>query len=176
MDDPLVVKQEIIEDDPLDTKQCSVVLVKQEMDDYLNYVEPENDYLDEVEDEEFEENPIYGEEDLESSTDEEEGEDESDSEYVYKSKKRKKEKVQNGENGISCHGCQRTFQTQANLNKHLGHFKKCRNVYEESGELPTCFTTNKRTYTGTFNKYKMTFNLTASKMGQNKVKILLNKN
>ena len=140
MEESVAIKEEILEfdDNPENIKQ-----------------EYNEDYLDEEyeDNEENEENLHYEEQDLLSSENEQ-----SDDDYVYKKRKRKapKRKARNkdplvdedeeDENSdrIPCKGCSRSFGSQGNLNKHLGHFRSCRGVYEDLGELPACFQGPKR--------------------------------
>ena len=109
-------------------------LIKRE-EDSLDY--------DIVDDEEYEEEGPYDEQDLEESSDDEYSENDSDSDYKG-SKKRSSKK----EGSFLCLGCDRTFKTQGSLNKHLGHSKSCRQFYEDSGNLPNCFSHPKKKATG----------------------------
>ena len=127
------IKEEVDQDTSSSVvKDCSVVLVKEEIDDDLI-------------DNEFDEQN-YDEQDLESSEDDYEDDDEDDeyesddSDFEYKSKKRRKSASEKDSSGTyNCASCHRTFRSQPNLNKHLGHFENCRKHYEDIGSLPLCF-------------------------------------
>ena len=137
METELNIKEEVQDYDIVDfdaKKPIIPRLIKSEIDDTDDIAEYEEP---------------YDEHDLEESSDEYANEAyEEDSDYEYKSKRVKKEPKQNGKTGILCLGCDKTFKSQPNLNKHLGHFDGCRQFYEDSGNLPNCFKQPRKKPTG----------------------------
>ena len=134
MDDSMKIKQEVVVDDETVTKSSSFKHVKLEIDDIADQ--------DDDEDEEKFRN-AYDEHDSFSSD-----EKDDDSDYDYKRRRTRNSRIRRGDRakvqGLVCRGCQRTFGSQGNLNKHLGHFKKCKKAYRKSGDLPVCFAGQKR--------------------------------
>ena len=95
--------------------------------------------------------------DQESSDEDFDNYDDSDSDYEWQSNSRpkrtpltrrsniiKKELSENYDDNeandaksrLPCQGCQRTFLSKANLNKHIGQNRKCKRFYENQGILP----------------------------------------
>ena len=93
----------------------------------------------------------------ESSYEDFDNDDDSDSDYEWQSSSRpkrtpltrrrniiKKELSENCDDNeandaksrLPCQGCQRTFLSKANLNKHIGQNGKCKRFYENQGILP----------------------------------------
>ena len=139
MEQELNIKEEVQDYDyepneDLEDRKLIIPKIKREVDTFE----------DDIVDEEFEDEEPYDEQDLEESSDEY---SENDSDSDYKEKKSKSKSASKSP-GILCLGCDRTFKSQPNLNKHLGHFSSCRQLYEESGSLPNCFSQPKKRTTG----------------------------
>ena len=103
--------------------------------------------LDQIEEQEEEAEGVAVkiEDNANAEEEDEDDEDDDDSDYEYKSRRTtRNSKNRDKGQGLACRGCQRRFGSQGNLNKHLGHFKKCKKAYEEAGDLPGCFTGQKR--------------------------------
>jgi hypothetical protein len=145
-DSVLKIKEEAPDNDFDDNfedilKECSVVLVKDEYDDFVQ--------------------EVYGEEDLKSSDDNYSGEEQngaagSDSDFEIQSKSTRtrrppraarrrrgprdradrRQPVLDGDAGFSCQKCERTFRNQTNLHKHLSQVKKCKRHYAQNDQLP----------------------------------------
>ena len=110
-------------------------------------VEQDNLDYDIVDEEEYEdEEGPYDEQDLESSDDDDGEFSENDSDSDYKGSKTKRRASKKAD--FLCLGCDRTFKSQPNLNKHLGHFSGCKQFYEDSGNLPNCFSHPKKKASG----------------------------
>ena len=141
MEDSMKIKQEVVDDETL-TKSSSFKHVKLEIDDIA-------DQDDDEEEERFQK--VFDEHGSFSSD-----EKDDDSDYEYKSKRTRNSRIRHGDRakgqGLNCRGCQRTFGSQGNLNKHLGHFKKCKKAYRKSGDLPVCFAVEKKVQINTGEK------------------------